>query len=180
VYFTLAALANVPQMPLDEPKARAILRALLDAAGGQVANFVPIRDILPASDPHALSTLNELVQLRWIRHRDGQIAATKWAIEFAMDWTHIPTLLRAVVNSAGGIGRSANLDVVITASGLEDHLVKALLSELTMLGLAGFTGCKQEDGNWTLGAYVTITGWDLLTTGAYTPRDDHSDPLSPT
>ena len=154
-------------MTFDESNAKSVIRALLDMANGAVAEFVPTADVLARCGPGADATLEDLIARRWIRAQGNYIAATKWAIEFGMDWTNVPAVLRAILNTAGGIGRVADLEVVITASGLERREVEKILTELSMLDL----GAATYDG----GAYVRARGWDYLTTGIYKPSSDRFD-----
>lgn len=161
-------------MPVDDANARTVIRALLDASGGRVGEFVPIADVLNRSGLGASETLHQLASRRWVQVRGDHVAATKWAIEFAMDWSNVAMLLRAILNSAGDIGKPADLEVVITASGFERREVQKLLSELSMLDLAH--GVTEESRRH--GVYITAKGWEYLTSGSYRNRLDPSEQLS--
>ena len=165
-------------MLLDEAQAKTVVRALLDAAEGEIAEFVLRTDVLARSGPGASIALDELVARRWVRVRGDRIAATTIALEFGMDWTNVPVLLRAVLNSAGGIGRDANPEVVVIASGLPKCEVSKLLNQLGSLGLAHRTSTHLENGSRDQGVYITGKGWEYLTTGIYKPLPDMSDQLS--
>jgi hypothetical protein len=165
-------------MSLDQSEAKLVIRSLLDVADGAVGEFVSISDVLARSGPGAAAALKELIARRWIRVRGDTVAATRWAIEFGMDWTNVSALLRAILNSAGGVGTAANLGVVIAASGLPEREVQKLLNELSMLDLAHSYATQLNGGGLSRGASLTARGWDYLTTGSYKPRCDLSDQLS--
>ncbi len=153
---------------VDEEFAKALLRAVLDLAAGCVGHFIPIAEVVAAAGRGGSETeavLDVLATRRWVHVRDGSVAATRWGLEFAMDWTDVETVLRAIVNSAGGIGRPACKEVVIAASGLTDRLVEKLISELSMLELAHHCLEQVEDGGSINAAYITRTGWDYLNNG---------------
>jgi hypothetical protein len=154
-------------MSFNEAVAKSLLRNMLDLASGSLGEFVPIADVViasgrPAGDTN--DTLRELAERRWVYIRGESVAASKWGLEFGMDWTNVRTLLRAIVKSAGGIGKSAALDVVAASSGLSLREVSKLLSELGALGLAAH--CAQEvagEERHEIGAYVSHSGWEYLT-----------------
>jgi len=160
-------------MRFDEADAKTILAALLDKAGGQVGQFVPVADVIASSGldgNRAAAALDELATRRWIHVRNASAAATKWGLEFGMDWTHAAVILRAILNSAGRIGRVADMEIVIAASGLPEHEVEKVVTELGMLGLAHHCLIEHDDGPSSMGAGITSKGWDYLTNGCSLPQ----------
>jgi hypothetical protein len=160
-------------MSIDEAGAKAILAALLDTASGQVGEFIPMADVITCSGldgSRAAAALEVLTTRRWVHIRDGSVAATKWGLEFGMDWTNVAVVLRAILNSAGKIGRAAEMEVVIAASGLPEQEVERVLNELATLGLAHHCLIEHENGPATMGAGITSKGWDYLTNGCSEPQ----------
>ena len=160
-------------MPFDEAGAKAILAALLSAADGQVGQFVSVADVIESSgleDSRAAAVLDELATRRWVHVRNDSVAATKWGLEFGMDWTHVAVILRAILNSAGKIGKAADMEIVIAASRLPEQEVEKVLDESAMLGLAHHCLIEHEDGPATMGAGITSKGWDYLTNGCSQPQ----------
>ena len=144
----------------------AVVRSLLNRTEGDVATYVPIAKVLRGSGcpmKAAKRALTELYAKRYVYIRGDHVAASKPAIEFAMDWSNVPRLLRAILNSAGHISRPAELEVVIVASGLPHREVNTLLAELSRLGFAGKTyNGERELGRLKPYAYITAKGWDYL------------------
>ena len=154
-------------MPFNDAVAKSLLRSMLDLSSGSLGEFVPIANVVWANGRPSSTTndtLHDLAVRRWIYIRGDSVAVSLPGLEFAMDWTNVRTLLRAILNSAGGIAKFAALEVVVTSSGLPPREVSKLLSELGLLGLAAYCGqhvAGEEESE--IGAYVSQAGWEHLT-----------------
>jgi hypothetical protein len=123
---------------VDEAHARAILRELLAATGGRVGEFVP-DEHLASSEPFARhgadEVIDQLLAMRWLRRKNGALAATRAAVEFAIDWAMATPVLRAIadLSDGGWPFRKVTPDAVAATTGFPSHEVSLLIEELSRL-----------------------------------------------
>jgi len=154
-------------MTFDEVGAKAVVAALLDEAGGQVGRFVPVTDVIASSGmdaSRATAALDEFAERRWVQIRSDRIAATRWGLEFAMDWTFVGPVLRVL--DAGG----AESGDVAAASGLSVQEVDKLLNALAVLGFASQNIDRKEGRPPIFWASITGKGREYLTNGCKVPE----------
>jgi len=157
-------------MSFDEVGAKAVVAALLDAACARVGRFVPVTDVITSSgldDTRGAAVLDELAIRRWVHIRDGFVAASKWAIEFGMDWTFVEVVLRAIQGSGK---HWAEMDVVIAASGLPPQKMEELINELEILRFADHLLLARNGHPPVSGVSITLKGREYLNNGCKVPE----------
>lgn len=148
-------------MSIDERQLRIVVQAAARWAGGHVGTYIPMAEVVTASGltiAEAGVVLEEFAFRKWTYVRGSRMALAKPALQQAIDWANAQTVLRAILNSAGAVGKLAKREVVVAASRLPHDELDLLVTELSVVGLAAH--CLDDDGN--AGLYLTRMGWDSL------------------